>query len=208
MAPTCIVLKALAGEASLLAATHTVSSTRFGVAEIDLSLTVVSSEACRTPASQPRDGVDGSEEDGVGRDKWSQAVKLQYRHTLHVVLARLAEADVVIKRENFLGGDLSQKAPVQIQPFLELLRTEKLPRLHASQQPAASKASRAMMGLPKHRHGHRQGDVENGNTNICIILDVEDNNILRSSRQDLSHAVQELSEQQGQEVLLRGVGQA
>lgn len=62
---TCVVLKALAGVASLSAATHTMGSAGFRVAEVNLCLTVVSREAGWTAAAQPSDGVDGSEEDGV-----------------------------------------------------------------------------------------------------------------------------------------------
>lgn len=58
---TCVVLKALAGVASLSAATHTVSSAGFRVAEVNLCLAVVSSEASGTSAAQPGDGMDGSE---------------------------------------------------------------------------------------------------------------------------------------------------
>lgn len=62
---TCVVLKALAGVASLSAAAHTVGSTGFRVAEINLRLAVVSCEACGTAAAQPSDGMDGPEQDGI-----------------------------------------------------------------------------------------------------------------------------------------------
>ena len=89
-APTCKVLIALAGEASLPAATHTVGTTWFRVAEVNLSLTVVSCEAGGTAATQPGNGVDGSEQYGIRRNKRGQAVKLQHRDTLHVVLTWLS----------------------------------------------------------------------------------------------------------------------
>lgn len=63
------------------------------------------------------------------------------------------------------------------------------------------------MSLHQHGHGHRQADVEDGSADICVILDVKDDNIFRGSGEDTSHAVQELGKQQGEEVLLRRVGQ-
>lgn len=63
---TCVVLEALAGVPPLSAATHSVGSAGFGVAEVDLRLAVVSCEAGGAAAAQPGDGVDGSEQDGVG----------------------------------------------------------------------------------------------------------------------------------------------
>lgn len=62
---TCVVLEALAGVASFSAATHTMRSAGFRVAEVNLCLTVVSCEAGGTAATQPGYGMDGSEEDGV-----------------------------------------------------------------------------------------------------------------------------------------------
>lgn len=99
----------------------------FGVAEVDLRLTVVSSETGGTAATQPGDGMDGSEQDGVGGNKGRQAVKLQHGHTLHVVLTRLTQADVVVKGKDLLGGDLSQEAAIEVQPLLEFLRAKELP---------------------------------------------------------------------------------
>lgn len=207
---TCVVLKALAGIASLSAAAHAMRSTRFRVAQVDLSLAVVPREAGGTAAAQPSDGVDGSEQDGIGCNKGRQAVKLQHRHTLHVVLTRLAQADVVIKGKNLLGGNLSEKTAVQIQSLLELLRAEKLPRLSPSPRPVASvtEPTRTLVSLPKHGHSHRQADVEDASADVCVILDVEDHNVFRGSGQDPGHAVQELRQQQGQEMFLGGVGQS
>lgn len=207
---TCVVLEALAGVAPLSAATHTVGSAGFRVAEVNLRLTVVSGEAGGTAAAQPGDGMDGSEQDGVWRNKRRQAVKLQHGHTLHVVLARLAKADVVIKGKNFLGGNFREEAAVQVQPLLELLRAEELsastfnpsPRL----VPCLAESSRPLVCLAEHGHGHRQADVEDSSADIRVVLDVKDDDVFRGGRQDAGHAIQELGEQQGEEMLLGGVG--
>lgn len=208
---TCVVLEALAGVASLSAATHTVSSAGFRVAEVNLRLTVVSREAGRTAAAQTGDGVDGPEQDGVRCNKWRQAVKLQHGHTLHVVLTRLTKADVVIKGKNLLGGNLSEKAAVQVQPLVELLRTEELSAsaFNPSPTPVPSldEPSGPLVSLTQHGHGHRQADVEDASADVRVVLDVEDDNIFGGGREDTGHTVQELGEQQGQEVLLGGVGQ-
>lgn len=179
---TCIVLEALAGVPPLSAPARAVSSAGLRIAEVDLCLAVVSSEASRTAAAQPGDGMDGSEQDGVRRDERRQAVELQHRHTLHVVLARLAEADVVVKREDFLGGDFSQQAAVQVQPLLELLRPKEIPActLRPSPGPVAPVAepSGLLMGLGEHGHGHREADVEDAGADVCVVLDVKDDHVL------------------------------
>lgn len=181
------------------------------VAEVNLRLAVVSREAGGTAAAEPGDGVNGSEQDGVGRNKRRQAVKLQHRHTLHVVLTRLTQADVVVKGKNFLGGDLGEKAAVQIQPLLELLGAEKLAATAFNSSPrpvaAVARACRPLVSLPEHGHGHRQADVEDASADVRVVLDVEDDHILGGSGQDARHAVEELCEQQGEEMLLGGVGQ-
>lgn len=179
---TCVVLEALAGVPPLSAPTHAVSAAGLRVAEVDLRLAVVSGEASRTAAAQPGDGMDGSEEDGVRGDKRRQAVELQHGHTLHVVLARLAEADVVVEREDLLRGDLSQQAAVQVQPLLELLRAEVLPHpgLHPSPGLSAPVAepSGLRMRLGEHGHGHREADVEDAGADVRVVLDVEDDHVL------------------------------
>lgn len=94
------VFQALAGVASFPTATLAVVLTRAGVAQVDLRLAVVPGEADRTAAAQPVDGVDGSEQNRVGGDEGRGTVELQHRHTLHVVLTGLPQADVVVKRQN------------------------------------------------------------------------------------------------------------
>lgn len=123
---TCVVVETLAGEAALVAVADAVSAAGFGVAQIDLRLAVVSREAERTAAAQACDRVDRPEQDGVGRHERRQAVELQHGHALHVVLARLAQADVVVEREHLLRGDLRQQTAVQIQALLQLLRPQEL----------------------------------------------------------------------------------
>lgn len=181
------------------------------VAQVDLRLAVVPGEAGGTAAAQAGDGVDGSEQDGVGGHKRRQAVKLQHGHALHVVLAGLTEADVVIEGENFLRGDLSEEAAVEVEPLLELLRAEELStsalRPSPGPVPSLAEPSRPLVRLSKHRHGHGQADVEDAGADVRVVLDVEDDDVLGGGRQDAGHAVQELGEQQGEEMLLGGVGQ-
>lgn len=201
---TCVVLQALAGEASLSAATHSVRPAWFGVAEVDLRLAVVPREAGGTAAAQPGDGVDGSEEDGIRRDERRQAVELQHGHALHVVLARLPKADVVVEGEDFLRGDPGKEAAVQVQPLLQLLRAEKLPpAFHGPAGPPPG----PLGPLPRRGHGHGQADVEDAGADVRVVLDVKDDDVFGGGGEDAGDAVQELGEQQGEEALLGGVGQ-
>ena len=77
----------------------------------------------------------------------------------------------------------------------------------ASPRPVPSEPTGTLVSLSEYRHSHGQADIEDASADICVVLDVEDDNIFGGSRQDPSHTVQELCEQQGQEVLLGGVGQ-
>lgn len=106
---TCEVLLTLASVASLSAAAPAVVATRPRVAQIDLRLTVISGEAGGATAAEAVDGVYRPEEHGVGRDEGRRAVEAQHRDTLHVVLTRLPQADVVIKGQHlmtkYISGD-------------------------------------------------------------------------------------------------------
>lgn len=101
---TCEVLQALAGVPSLSAAAPAVVLARPRVAQVDLSLAVVPSKTDRTAAAQPVDGVDGPKQNRVRGDEGRGAVELQHRHTLHVVLTGLAQADVVVKWQHLERG--------------------------------------------------------------------------------------------------------
>lgn len=156
--------------------------------------------------------MDGSEQDGVWGDKRRQAVELQHGHTLHVVLTRLPKADVVVEGKNFLRGDLREEAAVQVQPLLQFFWAKKLPRTSTFNRspgpvPCVAEPPGPLVPLPQHRHGHRQADVEDASADVRVVLDVKDDDVFGGGRQDAGHAVQELGEQQGQEVLLGGVGQ-
>lgn len=83
------VFQALAGVPSLSAAASPVVLAGSRVAEVDLGLAVVPSEAEWTAAAQAVDGVDGPKQNRVGGDEGRGAVELQHRHTLHVVFAGL-----------------------------------------------------------------------------------------------------------------------
>ena len=63
------------------------------------------------------------------------------------------------------------------------------------------------MRLSQHGHSHRQADVEDSSADVGVVLDVKDDHVFRGGRKDAGHAVQELGKQQGEEVLLGGVGQ-
>lgn len=94
------VFQALASVAALSAAAAPVVLARPRVAKVDLRLAVVAGEADGAAAAQPVDGVDGAEQNRVGRDERRRAVELEHRHALHVVLAGLAQANVVVERQN------------------------------------------------------------------------------------------------------------
>lgn len=94
---TRVVVHALAGVAPLSAAAPPVVLAGSGVAEVDLGLAVVPRESDGAAAAQAVDGVDGPEQDRVGGDEGGRAVELQHRHALHVVFARLPQADVVVE---------------------------------------------------------------------------------------------------------------
>lgn len=91
------VVHALAGVPSLSAAASAVVLAGPRVAEVNLCLTVVPGEANGTAAAQAVDWVDGPEQNCVGRDEGRRTVELQHRHALHVVFARLPQADVVVE---------------------------------------------------------------------------------------------------------------
>lgn len=52
--------------------------------------------------------MNGPEQNRVGRDEGRRAVELQDGHTLHVVLAGLPQADVVVKWQNLKRTRLSE----------------------------------------------------------------------------------------------------
>jgi len=97
------VLQALAGVAPLAAVALAVVAAGAGVAQVDLRLAVVAREARGAAAAQAVDGVDGPEQHRVRRDERRRAVELEHRHALHVVLARLAQANVVVERQHLAG---------------------------------------------------------------------------------------------------------
>ena len=102
---TCVVVRAGAGVSPLAAAADAVGAAGLGVAQVDLRLAVVPGEAGGAAAAQAVDGVDGPEEHRVRRDEGRRAVELQHRHALHVVLARLPQADVVVERQHLGEGE-------------------------------------------------------------------------------------------------------
>lgn len=94
---TCKVLQALTGVASLPTSAPPVVLARPRIAEVHLGLTVVAREAQWAATAQAVNGVYGSKQDSVRGNEGRRAVKLQNRDTLHVVLAGLPQADVVVK---------------------------------------------------------------------------------------------------------------
>lgn len=97
---TCVVFTADAGVPPFFAGAHATIKAGVGVAQVDLRLAVIAREAHRAAATQPRDGMDGPEEDGGRGDEGGRAVEAQHRDALHVVLARLTETHVVVERED------------------------------------------------------------------------------------------------------------
>lgn len=97
---TRVVLAADAGVPSFFAGAHATVQAGVGIAQVDLRLAVIAREAHRAAAAQAGDGMDGPEEDGGRGDEGGRAVEAQHRDALHVVLARLTETHVVVKRED------------------------------------------------------------------------------------------------------------
>lgn len=97
---TSVVFTADTGEASLSASTHATVQTRVGVTQVDLSFTVIASEANRAAAAKACDGMDGTKQNGGRGNEGGGAVEAQHRDTLHVVLAWLSETHIVIKWED------------------------------------------------------------------------------------------------------------
>lgn len=75
---TGVVLAADAGVASLSAGAHPSVQAGVGVTQVDLRLAVVAREADGAAAAQAGDGVDGPEQDGLGRDEGGGAVEAQH----------------------------------------------------------------------------------------------------------------------------------
>lgn len=97
---TSEVFTADAGVASLSPGTHASVQAGVRVTQVDLGLTVITRKTHWAAAAQAGDGVDGSEQDGGRGDEGGRAVEAQHRDALHVVLTRLTQTHVVIKREN------------------------------------------------------------------------------------------------------------
>lgn len=110
---TRVVFAADASVASFFAGAHTTIQAGVGIAQVDLRLAVIAREAHRAATAQPSDGMDRPEEDGGRGDEGGGAVEAQHRDALHVVLARLAEAHVVVKRKD-LGGEGGGRTPFEL----------------------------------------------------------------------------------------------
>jgi len=115
---TCEVLEALASVATLTTPAPAIGPTRVGVAKVNFSLTVVSSEAWWAAAAQARDGMDGPEQHRGGTNEGCRTVEPEHGHALHVVLAGLPQADVIIEGQHALGRDGGQQCPVQVDLLL------------------------------------------------------------------------------------------
>jgi len=132
---TCEVFQALADVSALSAAAPPVVLAGPRIAEVDLGLAVIPGETDRTAAPQPVDGVDGPEQNRVRGDEGRGAVKLQHRHTLHIVLTGLPQADVVIKRQHLerrlnsyhIKGEIFSKTPSSSCSWEQISRRLKSP---------------------------------------------------------------------------------
>lgn len=97
---TGVVFTADAGVPSLSAGAHPPIQAGVGVTQVDLRLAVITRESNWAAAAQACDGVDGPKQDGGRGDERGGAVEAQHGDALHVVLARLTQANVVVEREN------------------------------------------------------------------------------------------------------------
>ena len=135
--------------------------------------------------------MDGAEEDGVGGEEGRRAVELEDGDAAHVVLAGLAQADVVVEGQDPLGRDGGQQRAVEVEPLLQLLGGEEAG------------------AVPRGRQQHREADVEDtGGPHVRVRLDVEEDDAVAGGGQDGCHPLQEAVEQGGEESLLGHVGQA
>lgn len=202
------VLRTLAGVPSFPGAALPVVLAGRGVTQVDLRLTVVSREARRAAAPQPRHGVNRPEQHRVRRHERRRVVEPQHRHALHVILARLSQADVIVEGQHVLGGQQGEQRSVQVNLLLESFRGEETVRggvVVVAPRPLQ------VIGVWCRRTGGLQsgeGDIQDASLDVSVILDVEHEDAVAAGGEDGSHAVHEEGEQRGQEELLGHVLQA
>lgn len=180
---TGVVLVALAGVAALAAAAQPVAPAGVGVAQVDFRLAVVAGEARGAAAPQPVDGVDGAEQDRVGADERRRAVELQHGDALHVVLAGLAQADVVVEGQHPLRGNQGQQRPVEVDLLLQVLRGEEL----------VSNATREQGW---------EGDVQDIGADVRVVLDVENKDAVLGGGEHGCHPLHKEGQEGRKEPLL------
>jgi len=178
---TAEVLAANARVPPLLAGADPAIPAGVGVAEVDLRFAVVPSEALWAAAPQASDGVDGPKEGGGGGDEGGRAVELEDGDALHVVLAGLPQADVVIEGQHLQHGGTRQCHALHVQLLLQLLRAEV---------------------APAPRRQGREADVEHRAAHVRVVLDVEDEDVLLGRCKHGGHPFQEGGQQRGEEALL------
>lgn len=127
--------------------------------------------------------MDGPEQNRIGADERRRAVKLQHGHTLHVVLAGLAQADVVVEGQHPLRGNGGQQRPVEVDLLLQVLRGEEL-------VPDAT------------REQGREGDVQDVGADVRVILDVENEDAILGGGEHSRHPLHKEGQEGRQEPLL------
>lgn len=127
--------------------------------------------------------MDGAEQDRVGADERGRAVELEHGDTLHVVLAGLPQADVVIEGQHPLCGDQGQQGPVEVDLLLKVLGGEEL----------VSDATREQS---------REGHVQDVGADVRVVLDVEHEDAILGGGQHCCHPLHEEGQEGRKEPLL------
>lgn len=127
--------------------------------------------------------MDGAEEDSVGADEWGRAVKLEDGDALHVVLAGLAQADVVVERQHPLRGDRGQQRPIEVDLLLQVLGGEEL----------VANATREQSW---------EGHIQDIGADICVVLDVENEDAVLGGGEHCRHPLDKQGEERRKEPLL------
>ena len=134
----------------------------------------------------------------VRRHEGRRAVEPQHRHALHVILARLAQADVVVERQHALAGHQGEERAVQVDLLLQGLGREEQPRVGGCGRGHAQLIS---MRTPGRLQG-RERDVEDAPLDVGVVLDVEDEDAVPAGGEDGGDALHEEGEERRQEALL------
>ena len=178
------ILSRLAGRAVLA---------RVRVAEVDLSVARVprlhASEADRASARIVLDRVDRSKHQGLGLVGLLLVPELQDGGALLEVEARLADADVVVERQELEQEKLLEQVFVEVDPLLDVSRVKVL-----------------LVVGSRHRGG--EGDVQDLGVAFDVVrLDAENLDLTFVARDDDAQTLDEVLVERGQEGLCCDIGQ-